>query len=241
MTQRRPQEEDRSEYTPAPKPEGPAYSGGPWRACCLTSALAAIAILILTIGAGLFSPESPLRGPPGDGDEANRERREAFVRFGREFFAITAEADTASEDAFRRLDAYFHGVGSIEDVHAAFREAADANRAASDGFGELSVPPELVSGEKIRQSLDTMSESYDTRRQACGTILAWDGDINDRATAERYRRQAEEISRLTTQGLNQLGEASRDNGLPNQDVRRFLPSRDRLGAGLFDVTAFPPR
>jgi len=223
--------EERSEEPPAPEIErAPAYSTKTLRACCLAPAIAVAAIFIFAVAAGLFSPRPRL--PSGQRPQAqDLKRREAFVRFGREYFAIAARADEFNEKAFKELDALVRGNGSIGDVHTAFAEAGKANERASAEFKELAVPPELLSQSKVRQSLDVISEAYDLRRQACDTIIGWNGDIQDSATAEKYQQQAEEVNRLTMEGLRHLGNAAADNGITKDDARKFLPLEDHFEGG----------
>ena len=217
------------------------HSRRTWRACCLAPTIAAVVILLLAVGAGLLGPrprlpqtaEQPVRG------EASEDRREAFMDFGKTYFAVAQRADKVSEQAFKELDALAQGGGSIEDVHAVFRNAADANEKASEEFKALPVPPTLLSQSKVRQSLDVMSEAYDARRRACEIIIAWDGDINDRSVAESYGRQAERINRLTLEGLRHLGAAAKDNGLTKEDAEKFLPAASLLKAREFRVDAIP--
>ena len=220
--------EDENQPVEENEPEygyGPTHSPRTWRTCCLAPAIAVGVILLLTVGAGLFSPQTRLlRKQPGVQDKAMRERREAFIRFGRSYFAIARKADEFNEKGFRELDAVARGNGSIEDLHAAFRDAAEANGRAAAEFKMLIVPHTLQSRLKIRQSLNTMSMAYDARKRACEILVAWNGDTGDQATAEIYRRQVEEINRLTMEGLKYLGDAAGDNGLTRDDVQKFLPA-----------------
>lgn len=202
----------------------PACSSRTWRACCLAPAIAVGVVLILTVMAGLFGPQprQPQTRPPDVSVEDTR--RDVFIQFGKQYFAIAHRADTLNEAAFAQLEAFRRGDSSIGDARAAFRKAAEANARASAEFKRLSVPAALSSQSKLRQSLDTMSEAYDARRRACEIIAGWNGDLNDRTTLERYRQQVVEINRLTVEGLRRLGEASRDNGLTRDDSREFLPA-----------------
>lgn len=188
--------------------------------------LAFAVLLILAVSAGLFSPRPrfPETREPAVQDKAAQERREAFIKFGQNYFAIAQKADRVNEQAFERLESMTRGSGSIQDVHAAFRKAAEANRAASAEFKALQVPMNLQSQSKLRQSLDTMSKAYDARGLACDILVEWNGDMNDRATAERYGRQVEEINRLTLEGLGYLREAADDNKLTKEDAQEFLPA-----------------
>lgn len=240
--------EEQKEPEPAPEPAetprpeyGPAYSRTTWRACCLAPAIAVAALLILTVAAGLFSPRPRLPGiqQPGATDKATLARREAFVRFGREYFTIAAKADNLSEAAFSQTDAFVRRNGSLDEVHAAFLKAGQANAEASKAFENLAVPQELLSQSKVMNSLDATSKSYELRSRACRTMVDWNGDVKDHATAEKYRQQADEINRLTIEGLHKLGEAARDNGLTDEDARKFLPTQESLKASLFDGTAIP--
>ena len=202
-----------------PRPEG-EVNRRKWTACCLAPMLAAGAILLIVAGASLYNSHPSLRKPAAQ-TTANREE---FVRFGRAFFAITTRADKASEQAFKTLQTMVNGNGSIEEVHSAFRTASTANRRASDEFKVLDIPPSLQSQSKLSQSTDTMSKSYYARKVACDILVDWNGDLNDQEIADKYRRQVQDINHLTQEGLSQLADAARDNGVTENDVRKFLPS-----------------
>ena len=214
------------------EPEAPTESTYPprtWRTCCLAPLIAVSAILLLTIAAGLFSPQPRrpgfIRNPQMQArDKEARQRREVFVQFGRTYFAIAARADKYNEAGFKALEKMARGNGSLSDVHSTFTRAGQANARAAEEFRSAKIPSNLRSRQKLRQSLDTMSRAYDARRHACETIAAWNGDTNDRATAQIYRSQAEEINRLTLEGLRYLGGAADDNGLTREDVDKFLPA-----------------
>jgi len=230
------EEENGAEEQNAPQDEGEpgapsesAYPPRTWRTCCLAPLIAISAILLLTIGAGLFSPQARRpRSPQGaetrDRDKEARQRREAFVRFCRTYFTIAARADRYNEAGFRELEKMAKGNGSLGDIHLAFARAGEANAKAAEEFKSAEIPSNLRSKSKLRQSLDTMSNAYDARRRACKTIAAWNGDVNDRATGQIYRSQAEEVNRLTLEGLRHLGAAADDNGLTKEDVEKFLPA-----------------
>ena len=234
-------DENRSEQERAPEIEqGPMHSTRTWRACCLGPAIAVAAVLVLTIAAGLFSPRPRLQKTrqAGTGGRVAQQRRGEFVEFGKAYFAVARDADRFNEAAFGELDALTQGGGSIEQVRAAFRKAADADARASAEFEALPVPPNLLSRSKLRLSLDTMSKAYDARRRACETLATWNGDVNDRRTAETYRVQSEEVNRLTLEGLRHLGAAAADNELTTDDAGKFLPASSTK-AGDFDAALFP--
>lgn len=234
-------EENRPEEQKALRPDRPAYSTKTWRACCLAPTIAIAVIFVLTIAAGLYGPQPRLlrRPQPPVQGEANQQRREAFVQFGKVFFATAARADRLNQAAFQELNAYTRGSGSIEGVHAIFAKASSANSRAAAEFRKLAIPSGLQSQPKLRRSLDMMSESYNARRQACETILGWNGDLQDRVTADRYRQQAYEINQLTMQGLRLLGEAADDNGLTKDDSEKFIPP-STTKVGIFDAGAMLP-
>lgn len=202
------------------------YSRTTWRACCMAPSIAIGVLLILTLGVGLLSTRGT-RQPANRTNtraSASPEVRQAFIGFGKQYFAIADRADNQNEAAFKVLRSYAGGNNSIEEVHSAFRTATDGNRRASQEFKALRVPQQCTSREKMQRSLDTISRAYDARRRACETIVGWNGDANDQATADRYRKQAEEVNTLTREGLTYLGEAASENGLTADDVKKFLPS-----------------
>ncbi len=221
MEENRPGEQERQEIE-----YRPTHSRRTWRACCLAPMLAVAALLILTVGAGLFGPGArlPQIGEQEVGDEAAQKRRETFVEFGRDYFAIVQKADRINEQAFSELQSLVQGSGSIEDMHAAFRKAADANSRASAELRALPVPQGLLSQSKLRQSVDMMSKAYAARKLACEVLAEWNGDVDDQVTAERYRRHVAEVNQLTTEGLRRLGEAAKDNGLTREDAEKFVPA-----------------
>ena len=190
-----------------------------WKACCLVPALAIGGVLLIVAGASLFSSRPALRRP----SPAVSDTRKDFVQFGKQFFAISQKADVVSENAFKVLQSEIRNKVSIEKVHSAFRRASDANRQASGEFKVLAIPPSLRSQSKLRQSVDTMSRSYYARKLACDILAAWDGNLDDQQTADNYRRQVEDINRLTQEGLSYLADAANDNGITQDDAKRFLP------------------
>lgn len=216
------------------KPES-AIGSRRWKACCLVPALALAAVLLFVVGGSLFS----IRPKPKQAPVRTKDTTEDFIRFGREFFAITRRADTASEQAFKALEAMLQGGGSIEDVHSAFREASTANAQASAEFKALAIPKSLQSQSKLRQSVDTMSRSYYARKLACDILVDWGGDLNDQEIAGRYRGQVEDINRLTQEGLSYLAEAARDNGITQDDARRFLPAAIFSEKNPFEAAGIP--
>lgn len=212
------------------------YSRRTWLTCCVAPILALGALLVLTIAAGLFSPRQRVdlptrREPPSTSPEAQR-RRDDFVKFGKEYFAIAARADKYNEAGFRQLNRFVRGNNTIGNVHDAFAEAAKANGKAAKEFKTLKIPDNLNSKDKLRQSLDIMSDAYEARRRACEILVSWNGDMRDETTAQRYSAQAQEINRLTLEGLRLLGAAADDNGLTRDDVEKFLPK----AANLLDTT-----
>jgi hypothetical protein len=213
------------------------YSRKTWLACCLAPLLAISAVLILTIAAGLFSPKPqtdfPTRSKTPESIE-DQKRREAFVNFGKEYFAIAARADKHNEAGFKELEKLSQGHGSIKDVHNAFAIAAKANAKAAKEFRSLKIPPNLRSKDKLRQSLDTMAKAYEARMQACQIITKWNGNVNDRVTAKKYQAKATEINNLTFESLRLLGIAANDNGLTQDDVEKFLPKAE----GFIDAIPF---
>lgn len=203
-----------------------AHSPRKWRSCCLAPLIAVFAILFFTAVAGLFSGRGRYvqRSPQPARDPAMQARREAFTQFGKDYFAIARKADVYNEAAFGELDKMAKGSGSIKRVNAAFSKAGEANTKAAGEFEALQVPQSLLSREKIRQSRDSMSESYKARSRACDILANWNGDTNDKSVAGRYGNEVQEINRLTMDGLRYLGEAANDNGLSRDDLRRFLSS-----------------
>lgn len=208
-----------------------------WRACCLAPALAIGSILLLVVGASLFNsrPASRHPAPP------RSHTREAFIQFGREFFVIAKSADKVSEQAFKTLQSKIQGSGSMEEVHSAFQEASDANRRASDDFMKLKIPQSLQSQSKLRLSVATMSKAYYARKLACDILVEWNGDLNDQQTGEKYRRQVEDINRLTQEGLGYLADAANDNGVTEEDARRFVPSAIFSEKNVFNADQIPWR
>ena len=199
--------------------------------------LALAALLIFVVAAGLFNQR------PGSRQTAVAPKvtHEEFILFGREFFAIATRADKASEEAFKALEAMIRGGGSIEQVHSAFQEASAANGRASDEFKVLEIPASLQSQPKLRQSVDTMSKAYYARKLACDIMVSWNGDLSDQQIADKYRRQVEDINRLTQEGLGYLAEAARDNDITQDDARRFLPAAIFSERSPFQRNAVPWR
>lgn len=212
------------------------YSRRTWLTCCIAPSLAIGAILVLTIVASLFSPRQrvdlPTRREPPSTAPETQQRRDEFVKFGKEYFAIAARADKYNEEGFAQLDKFMRGHSTIGNVHDAFAKAAKANSKAAKEFKALNIPDNLISKDKLRQSLDIMSDAYEARRRACEILVGWNGDMRDQTTAQRYSVQAEEINRLTLEGLQLLGAAADDNGLTRDDVEKFLPK----AANLLDTT-----
>ena len=247
------EEESRPEEQNAPQDEGEpeapdesAYPPRTWRTCCLAPLIAVSAILLLTVAASLFSPQprrpsfTQNQQTQAQDKEAGR-RREAFVQFGKVYFAIAAGADKYNEAGFRELDKMARGSASLNNVHSTFAKAGEANAKAAEEFKAVSIPANLRSRSRLRQSLDTMSNAYGTRRRACETIAGWNGDVNDQATAQIYRSHADEINRLTLEGLRYLGEAADNNGLTREDVEKFLPAAGSTKAVTFGADAIAPR
>ena len=227
-------DEDRPEGTNLDERYRSEHSPRTWRACCLAPTIAAALVLILALGTGMLGTKARFAGGRRD-DGSNpviEQRRAAFIRLGQSCFEIADRADQASEKAFSRLESMVRGEGSLDDVHRAFREASKANGRASAEFSRLSVPPELISGSKIRKSLDTLSQAYDGRRKICDMLVTWDGDVNNKTVVARYQSAAEDVNRLTAEGLQYLGEAAGDNELTREDVEKFAPPSPET-AGLF--------
>lgn len=218
------------ENTPDPQNQDqryqPEHSPRVWRACCLVPTLVAGLVLIIVVGAGLWSPVRRMTGTTtAPSDPATKAQRESFVSFGKSFFAPIVVAEKANKAAFDALDANVQRGGSLDDVHARFRTAADANGRAATQLRALSIPPNLQSRDKIRKSIDLVSESFDVRRDVCLLLVAWNGDMNDRNTVDKYNGMAKRVNSLTQDGLRQLAEAARDNHLTEDDARRFLPAK----------------
>lgn len=218
-------EENRPE---AQRPEDryrPTHSPRTWRACCLAPTIAAALVLIVVFSASLLSPVTRFargtRTAPDSG--VSEENRHAFIEFGRGYFAVADRADRVSERAFKMLESMTKGNGSLEQVHRAFRTAAEANAQASEQFRALDVPSGLESQSKIRKSLALLADAYDGRRRICEMMASWNGDMNDKELAARYRAAAEDVNRLTMEGLRYLGEAAGDNQLTREDVEQFVP------------------
>lgn len=218
MEENKPGEQDQNT---APQPE---HSPRSWRSCCLAPALALGMILLIGAAAYLFSPAH--RGVTGgpSSDPVVQARRDAFVEFGKQYFAMADRADNANQAAFNALQAMTQPTGSIDAVHTAFQTASDANAQAASGFRTLNIPSNLVSQDKLQHSLDVVAQSYDKRREACDLMVVWNGDVNDKATSDKYNALAGDINRLTQDGMNSLGEAARDNQLTEDDVKKFLPA-----------------
>ena len=218
-------EENRPE---AQRPENryrPTHSPRTWRACCLVPTIAVALVLIVAFSASLLSPvtrfaRSTRTAPDGETAVGNRQ---AFIRFGRGYFAVADKADRESERAFKMLESTVKGTGSLNQVHDAFRKAAEANAQASEEFRALEVPSSLESQSKIRKSLGLLSDAYDGRRRICEMMASWNGDVDDRELTARYRTAAEDVNRLTIEGLKYLGEAAGDNQLTREDVEKFVP------------------
>lgn len=232
----------------------PMYEGGPvnpyesahnprtWRACCLAPIIAIIALLVLSIGAGLYSPQPrfPQNNEPAADDPESLARRESFVGLGQSFFGIADRADKYNETAFQELDAFIRDNSTIDRVNASFAEAGIANTKAAEEYKALQIPENLLDQDGLRKSLDSMSESYNARRRACDILSTWNGDLEDEETANRYQKEVRDINRLTMDGLRQLGEAATTNGLTQEDVERFLPA-NTLRLDLFAGDAILPR
>jgi hypothetical protein len=216
----------------------PEHSPRTWRACCLAPTVAAALVLILAFGAGLLGPRT--RFAAGRKDEEQRpdveQRRQAFIELGQSCFEIADRADQTSEKAFGALERMVRKEGSLDQVHQAFKDASAANGRASTQFRSLPISPVLVSESKIRKSLDTLSQAYDGRRRICDMLVAWDGNVENRTVIARYQTEAEDVNRLTTEGLKYLGEAAGDNELTREDIEKFAPPAPET-AGLFG--AFP--
>lgn len=218
-----------TENTPEEQPVHPsepesAHSTRQWRACCLAPTVALGLILIVVVAAGLFSPQPGQEDRAVVQEEVDPERREAFVAFGQTYFGIAKKADEVNERAFAEMEALAQGSGSIGRVHEVFLEAARANEVAVEDFKGIQIPGNLLSREKIRQSSDLMSQSYEQRRLACMTLAEWNGDFDDQQTAQEFGVRVEQVNRLTVEGLTQLADAARDNGLTDSDLDRMVPA-----------------
>lgn len=201
------------------------YSKRVWVGCCLAPTLALALVLIIAIGASLYGPVT--RRPATQRPTTNTTsaaRKTAFIQFGKQFFATASEADEASEAAFRALQAKIRSNGTLEAVRATFARAAEANGQAAAQYRAMKVPPSLRSQDKLGLALDRIAKSYDTRRRVCLLMVSWNGDVNDEQTVSQYRSQAEEVNRLTREGLTYLSQAAQDNQLTDDDVRKFLPA-----------------
>jgi hypothetical protein len=210
-------------------PNQPEHSPRTWRACCLVPMLAAALVLIIVIGASLHSPMGRKLGDKAapSTDAATQARREAFIQFGKDYFAIAIKADEVNRVAFDTLQAMVQGGGSLDQVHGAFRKAADANARAATDLKALPIPTSLRSQDKLRQSIDSISRSFAMRHDVCLLLVQWNGDTKDQATAMQYNAMGEKINKLTEDGLNYLGEAAKDNELTSDDVRKFVPEQVR--------------
>jgi hypothetical protein len=210
-------------------PNQPEHSPKIWRACCLVPTLAAALVLIIAIGASLHSPMSRGLGnkPAQPADASTQARREAFIGFGKKYFAIAMKADEVNRVAFDTLQAMVQGGGTLDQVHSAFRRAAGANARAAAELNALGIPASLKSQDKLKRSIDSISQSFAVRHDVCVLLVQWNGDTKDQATASRYNSMGEKINKLTEDGLNYLGEAAKDNQLTSDDVRRFVPEQVR--------------
>ncbi|MHB1000618.1 MAG: hypothetical protein ACYC27_15365 [Armatimonadota bacterium] len=219
------QQNDQQPEVNPPAPES-TYSSRKWRACCLAPTLALGVLLILTLGASLFSPRTrlPNFNPAPNGNANDPAKRQAFIQFGKDYFAVAKKADEPSEAAFKEMDAFVKGNSSIDNVHASFIEAAAANARASDEFRTISIPNNLSSQDKLRKSLDSISNSYDIRREACEILAVWNGDVRDSATSRKYTELSKQINDSTRESLRNMMEAARDNGLTMDDIKEFAPA-----------------
>lgn len=220
-----------------------AYTRRTWRSCCLAPAIAVAVIFLLTVVAGLFGPEprkgtSPAERPAADG-KSSLERRQAFVRFGKQYFAIARKTDDLNEKAFVELERLGRGQGSPAKVKAAFRGAADANRLAAAQYKTLAVPAVLLAQEKCQDAMNTMSDAFEARRRACEIVVRWTDDTESQTLAGQYARHADEVNRLTAAGLAALGAAAEANGVTEDDVRRFLPASGGRRATQFGDVLMP--
>lgn len=204
----------------------PEHSPRTWRACCLAPTLALALILIISIGASLYSPVTRKLGgkTAQPTDAATQALRDAFVEFGKKYFAIALKADRVNRVAFDALQAKVQGGGTLDQVHSAFRKAADANAQAAAELDALTIPTSLRSQDKLRLSIDSISQSFAMRHDVCMLLVQWNGDTKDQATADRYNSMGEKINKLTEDGLTYLGEAAKDNQLTSDDVRKFVPA-----------------
>lgn len=219
-----PDEERPGAESPLDERFRPEHSTRTWRACCVAPIMATVILLVLAVTASLYDRRTPGPSPSPSPSEANNARREDFIRFGKQYFAIAERADKVNERAFAEIERMAQGESSIEAVHEAFSAAAQANGQAAREYKELEIPDSLTSRSKISQSLDIISQAYDHRRRACEIVVGWNGDPQDSETAERYRVEAETVNRLTREALQHLGEAATANGVTREDVQRFVPS-----------------
>ena len=213
-----------------------AHSPRSWRACCLAPTVVLGVLLLFLVIAGVLTRADR----PGNSVnvEATDAQREAFIEFGREYFAIAQQADRQNEAAFAELENFSRGDGDLERVHSVFEVAGMANSKAAEQFRALSIPSNLASREKIRSSLDVMAESYEARSRACAILADWNGDMEDRELTGKYRTEVESINKLTVEGLRQLGEAASDNGVGRDDIRRIVPG-GAMRTNMFDTRVAP--
>jgi hypothetical protein len=216
-TERAPERQDHSAYSPRA-----------WRSCCLAPTLALAAVLLISVTARLWDLGGGAPSAPGarQRSDTGLEKRGVFVEFGREYFAIADRADKISESAFQELNSFVGGNGSVDGVRAAFRKASVANARASWEFKQLAIPSALASRDKLRRSLDLISRSYTARQRACDVIAGWNGDVNDRAASSKYEEYVQEVDMLTSEALSHFKVASQDNGLTEDDYRKFMPGEN---------------
>lgn len=197
------------------------YPTRTWRGCCIVPLVAVIGILLLTFAAGLFNRPAPdaQQEDPSSGSP----QREAFIAFGKQFFAIAQGADQTNEQGFRELERFSRQQGNADSVKSAFRKAAIANHEAAAKYERLRIPPELAARDKLRVAVEKVGQSFTEREQACEAVIRWADNPDDREIAQEYAQHAQNVNTLTQDGLREFAEAAQANGVTDEDAREFLP------------------
>ena len=209
------------------------YSTRTWRGCCIVPILAVLGVLLLTFAAGLFNRPAPTPQPGGTTPSTGQ--REAFVAFGKQFFAIAQAADQTNEQGFRELEKFSRQQGNAAGVKSAFRKAVLANHEAAQKYRNLRVPSGLAAQDKLRLAVAKIGQSFTAREQACEAIIRWADKPNDQDIAQEYAGHAQDVNTLTQDGLQAFAEAAKANGVTDKDVREFLPQNVQQKATQFRI------
>ena len=198
------------------------YTTRRWTGCCIVPILAVLAVLLLTFGAGLFNRPA-LTPQPRDTAGPETSQRQAFIAFGKQFFAIAQAADKKNELGFREMEKFSQRQGDASGMKSAFRKAVLANHEAAEKYRSLRIPSGLAARDKLRVAVARIGQSFTAREQACETIIRWADKPNDQVIAQEYAGHAQDVNTLTREGLEAFADAAKANGLTDQDAREFLP------------------